>query len=313
MSNLMKAVQIQGFGDRSVLALNDIAIPTPAENEVLIKVKSASVNPVDWKIREGYLQPMLNHTLPLTLGWDVSGEVAAIGEKVSHLKIGDAVYSRPDIAKNGSYAEYQTVVADEVALKPNSLSWQEAAGVPLAALTAWQSLYEIAKLEAGERVLIHAGSGAVGQFAIQLAKLRGAYVYTTTSSKNTALVMSLGADHCIDYQNEDFSKLRDIDAVFDTIGAETQANSWQTLKKGGRLVSITQNPDEATATKHGVSASFCFVQPNREQLAELAAFADAGQLKVNIDSEFELHQIAAAHERSETGRAQGKIIINVAA
>ncbi len=309
----MKAVQIHGFGDRSVLALNEIAIPTPAENEVLIKVKSASVNPVDWKIREGYLQPMLNHPLPLTLGWDVSGEVVGIGEKVSHLKIGDAVYSRPDIAKNGSYAEFQTVVADEVALKPNSLSWQEAAGVPLAALTAWQSLYEIAKLEAGERVLIHAGSGAVGQFAIQLAKLRGATVYTTTSSKNTALVMSLGADHCIDYQNEDFSDFRDIDVVFDTIGAETQANSWQTLKKGGRLVSITQNPDEATATKHGVSAFFCFVQPNREQLTKLAEFADAGKLNVNIDSEFELHQVAAAHERSETGRAQGKIIINVSA
>lgn len=309
----MKAVQIQGFGDRSVLELNSIAIPTPAENEVLIKVKSASVNPVDWKIREGYLQPLLNHPLPLTLGWDVSGEVVATGEKVSSLKVGDAVYSRPDIAKSGSYAEYQTVAADEVALKPTSLNWQEAAGVPLAALTAWQALYETAKLEAGERVLIHAGSGAVGQFAIQLAKLRGAYVYTTTSARNTDLVMSLGADQSIDYREEDFSELRDIDVVFDTIGAETQANSWQTLKQGGRLVSITQDPDADIATKHGVTASFCFVQPNREQLEQLAEIADAGQLKVNIDSEFGLDQIAAAHERSETGRAQGKIIINVSA
>jgi NADPH:quinone reductase and related Zn-dependent oxidoreductases len=171
MINLMKAVQINDFGDRNVLMLNDIAIPTPADNEILIKVKSASVNPVDWKIREGYLQPMLNHLLPLTLGWDVSGEVAAIGKNVDNLKVGDAVYSRPDITKNGSYAEYQTVAADEAAIKPNSLTWQEAAGVPLAALTAWQSLYEFAKLEAGERALIHAGSGAVGQFAIQLAKL----------------------------------------------------------------------------------------------------------------------------------------------
>lgn len=309
----MKAVQINDFGDRSVLALNDIAIPTPAENEVLIKVKSASVNPVDWKIREGYLQPMLNHPLPLTLGWDVSGEVAAIGENVSSLKVGDAVYSRPDIAKNGSYAEYMTVAADEVALKPSSLTWQEAAGVPLASLTAWQSLYEFAKLEAGERVLIHAGSGAVGQFAIQLAKLRGAYIYTTTSSRNTELVQSLGADQAIDYHQEDFSELKDIDVVFDTIGGDTQANSWKTLKKGGRLVSITENPDEATATKHGVSAFFCFVQPNREQLEKLAEFADAGQLKVSIDSEFGLDQVAEAHERSETGRAQGKIIINVSA
>jgi NADPH:quinone reductase-like Zn-dependent oxidoreductase len=311
MSNLMKAVQINGFGDRSVLALNNIDIPTPAENEVLIKVKSASVNPVDWKIREGYLQPMLNHPLPLTLGWDVSGEISAIGQKVDTLKVGDAIYSRPDIAKNGSYAEYMVVAADEVALKSSSLSWQEAAGVPLAALTAWQALYEFAKLEAGERVLIHAGSGAVGQFAIQLAKLRGATVYTTTSSKNTNLVLGLGADHVIDYHQEDFSELKDIDVVFDTIGGETQANSWKTLKKGGRLVSITENPDEAIATQHGVSAFFCFVQPNREQLEKLAEMADAGQLKVSIDSEFGLDQVAQAHERSETGRAQGKIIINV--
>ncbi len=308
----MKAVQINKFGDRSVLELNDdVPVLMPNSNEVLIKVKSAAVNPVDWKIREGYLQPMLNHALPLTLGWDVSGEVVEVGSEVSHLKVGDAVYSRPDIAKNGSYAEYITVVADEVAIKPKSFSWQEAAGVPLAALTAWQSLYEIAKLEAGERVLIHAGSGAVGQFAIQLAKLRGATVYTTTSAKNTELVLGLGADHAIDYTKEDFSELKDLDVVFDTIGGDTQANSWKTLKKGGRLVSITDNPDEATAAKHGVSAFFCFVQPNREQLEKLAEFADAGQLKVNIDSEFSLDQVAQAHERSETGRAQGKIIINV--
>ena len=309
----MKAVQINGFGDRSVLALNDIAIPSPAENEVLIKVKSASVNPVDWKIREGYLQPMLNHPLPLTLGWDVSGEVSAIGENVTSLKVGDPVYSRPDIAKNGSYAQYMTVAANEVAVKPTSMSWQEAAGVPLAALTAWQSLYDYAKLQARERVLIHAGSGAVGQFAIQLAKLSGAYVYTTTSARNTELVLGLGADESIDYQKEDFSELNDIDVVFDTVGGQTQASSWDTLKTGGRLVSIVENPDEALAAKHGVSAFFCFVQPNRDQLKMLAEYADKGQLKINIDSEFGLDQVAEAHERSESGRAQGKIIINVSA
>ncbi|MDX8388207.1 MAG: NADP-dependent oxidoreductase [Ghiorsea sp.] len=311
MSSLMKAVQINGFGDRSVLELNEIAIPTPAENEVLIKVKSAGVNPVDWKIREGYLQDFLNHALPLTLGWDVSGEVVAAGDQVTHLKVGDAVYSRSEISKNGSYAEYMTVVADEVAIKPESLSWQEAAGVPLAALTAWQALYDLANLQAGERVLIHAGSGAVGQFAIQLAKLRGAYVYTTTSAKNTDLVKSLGADEAIDYHNEDFSALKDIDVVFDTIGGETLVKSWKTMKKEGRLVSICDNPDEATAAEHGVSAFFLFVQPNREQLGQLADFANAGKLKVSIDSEFGLDEVAKAHERSESGRAQGKIIINV--
>ena len=308
----MKAVQINNFGDRSVLELSDdVPVILPASNQVLIKVKSASVNPVDWKIREGYLQPLLNHALPLTLGWDVSGEVHEVGNQVNHLNVGDAVYSRPDIAKNGSYAEYITVDADEVAIKPKTLSWQEAAGVPLAALTAWQSLFDFTELKSGEQVLIHAGSGAVGQFAIQLAKHHGAIVYTTTSTRNIELVKSLGADHVIDYTTEDFSELRDMDVVFDTIGGETQAKSWQTVKSGGRLVSITENPDEAIAAKHNVSAFFCFIQPNREQLEKLAEMADAGNLKVNIDSEFSLDQVVEAHARSETGRAQGKIIINV--
>jgi NADPH:quinone reductase-like Zn-dependent oxidoreductase len=278
----------------------------------LIKIHAASVNPVDWKIRQGYLQPLLNHALPLTLGWDVSGEVVAVGGGVMHLKVGDEVYSRPNIANNGSYAEYMTASAEEVALKPKNLTWQEAAGVPLAGLTAWQGLYELAKLEAGEQVLIHGGSGAVGQFAIQLAKLRGATVYTTTSARNTDMLLSLGVDHAIDYQQVDFSELRDMDVVLDTIGGEVQDKSWKTIKPGGRLLSIVQTPDEAVAASHGVTASFYFIEPDRSQLEEMARLADAGKLIVNIDSEFSLDQVADAHERSESGRAQGKIIINVA-
>jgi len=307
----MKAVQIHTFGGREVLELNDIAIPEAKQGEVLIKIHAASVNPVDWKIRQGYLQPLLNHALPLTLGWDVSGEVVAVGGGVMHLKVGDEVYSRPNIANNGSYAEYMTASAEEVALKPKNLTWQEAAGVPLAGLTAWQGLYELAKLEAGEQVLIHGGSGAVGQFAIQLAKLRGATVYTTTSARNTDMVLSLGADHAIDYQQVDFSELRDMDVVLDTIGGEVQDKSWKTIKPGGRLLSIVQTPDAAVAASHGVTASFYFIEPDRSQLEEMARLADAGKLVVNIDSEFSLDQVADAHERSESGRAQGKIIINV--
>jgi len=307
----MKAVQIHTFGGREVLELNNIAIPEAKQGEVLIKIHAASVNPVDWKIRQGYLQPLLNHALPLTLGWDVSGEVVAVGGGVMHLKVGDEVYSRPNIANNGSYAEYMTASAEEVALKPKNLTWQEAAGVPLAGLTAWQGLYELAKLEAGEQVLIHGGSGAVGQFAIQLAKLRGATVYTTTSARNTDMVLSLGADHAIDYQQVDFSELRDMDVVLDTIGGEVQDKSWKTIKPGGRLLSIVQTPDAAVAASHGVTASFYFIEPDRSQLEEMARLADAGKLVVNIDSEFSLDQVADAHERSESGRAQGKIIINV--
>lgn len=312
MTSTMKAVQIHAFGGREVLELNDIAIPEAKQGEVLIKIHAASVNPVDWKIRQGYLQPLLNHALPLTMGWDVSGEVVAVGGGVIHLKVGDEVYSRPNIANNGSYAVYMTASAEEVALKPKSLTWQEAAGVPLAGLTAWQGLYELANIEAGEQVLIHGGSGAVGQFAIQLAKLRGATVYTTTSARNTDLVLSLGADHAIDYQQVDFSELRDMDVVLDTIGGEVQDKSWKTIKPGGRLLSIVQTPDEAVAASHGVTASFYFIEPDRSQLEEMARLADAGKLVVNIDSEFSLDQVADAHERSESGRAQGKIIINVA-
>lgn len=153
--------------------------------------------------------------------------------------------------------------------------------------------------------------GAVGQFAIQLAKLRGAYVYTTTSARNTELVLGLGADQAIDYQQEDFSDLKDLDVVFDTLGGDALANSWSTLKAKGRLVSVAEVPDEETAQKHDISAFFCFVQPNREQLTHLAELADSGHLTVNIDSEFTLEQAAEAHERSETGRARGKIIVNV--
>lgn len=312
MTSTMKAVRIHAFGGREVLELNDIAIPEAKQGEVLIKIHAASVNPVDWKIRQGYLQPLLNHALPLTMGWDVSGEVVAVGGGVIHLKVGDEVYSRPNIANNGSYAEYMTASAEEVALKPKSLTWQEAAGVPLAGLTAWQGLYELADIEAGEQVLIHGGSGAVGQFAIQLAKLRGATVYTTTSARNTDLVLSLGADHAIDYQQVDFSELRDMDVVLDTIGGEVQDKSWKTIKPGGRLLSIVQTPDEAVAASHGVTASFYFIEPDRSQLEEMARLADAGKLVVNIDSEFSLDQVADAHKRSESGRAQGKIIINVA-
>ena len=312
MTSTMKAVRIHAFGCREVLELNDIAIPEAKQGEVFIKIHAASVNPVDWKIRQVYLQPLLNHALPLTMGWDVSGEVVAVGGGVIHLKVGDEVYSRPNIANNGSYAEYMTASAEEVALKPKSLTWQEAAGVPLAGLTAWQGLYELADIEAGEQVLIHGGSGAVGQFAIQLAKLRGATVYTTTSARNTDLVLSLGADHAIDYQQVAFSELRDMDVVLDTIGGEVQDKSWKTVKPGGRLLSIVQTPDEAVAASHGVTASFYFIEPDRSQLEEMARLADAGKLVVNIDSEFPLDQIADAHERSESGRAQGKIIINVA-
>jgi NADPH:quinone reductase-like Zn-dependent oxidoreductase len=312
MNKTHQAVRIHSYGEKEVLSLESTPIPSINPDDVLVKIHATSINPVDWKVRKGYLQSFLPHKLPLVLGWDFAGEIVALGEQVTQWKIGDAVYSRPDITRDGTYAEYIAVRAKEIASKPKTLNWQEAAAVPLVALTAWQSLYELAKLQKGEKVLIHAGAGGVGTFAIQLAKLRGAFVYTTCSTRNLDLLQSLGADTVIDYTQEDFSKLRDIDVVFDTVGGETQEKSWQVLKRGGRLVSIINPPNVETAAKHGVTPLFCFVQPNAVQLTELTNLIDAGKITIIIDSVFTLKDIAQAQTKSETGRARGKIVIQVA-
>lgn len=311
MSQTQQAVRIHQYGHREVLKLETAPLPSLNPDDVLIKVHAASINPVDWKVREGYLKSMIDYPLPLILGWDVAGEIVAVGTQVSDWKVGDAVYSRPDISRDGAYAEYIAVRSSEIALKPQSIDWQSAAAVPLAALTAWQSLYQFAQLQAGERVLIHAGAGGVGTFAIQLAKLRGAYVYATSSSRNLDLLRELGADEAIDYTQQDFSQLRDLDVVFDTMGGAVQAQSFQTLRQGGRLVSIVSTPDATLAAEHGITPLFCFVQPSREQLEELTALIDTGKLKIIIDSVYPLAEIVAAHEKSESGRARGKIVLQV--
>ncbi len=312
MKTTMRAVQIKAFGGIDQLECVNTAIPSINKDEVLVKINAASVNPVDWKIREGNLAEVFPRTFPLTLGWDFSGEIVALGENIQNWSVGDQVYSRPDLARNGSYAEYISVVASEIANKPQSLDHQHAAAVPLVTLTAWQALYELAQLKVGHRVLIHAGAGGVGIAAIQLAKLKGAYVYTTASSSNTQFLQELGADEVIDYKLEDFSKLRELDVVFDTLGGEVQDKSWQTLKKNGFLVSIAQSPEQEKATRFGVRSEFCFVQPSSDQLTEIAALIDSHKLKVVIDSVYPLDEIVQAHQKSETGHTRGKIVLQVA-
>lgn len=311
MSNAQKVVRIHAYGNRDALAYEDAPIPTIGADEVLVKIHATSINPVDWKVREGYLKDFLPHKLPLILGWDFAGEIAALGANVSEWKLGDAVYSRPNISRDGTYAEYIAVRASEIARKPETTSWQQAAAVPLTALTAWQSLYDLANVQAGERVLIHAGAGGVGTFAIQLAKLRGAYVYSTGSTRNVDFLKSMGADEVIDYTQQDFSQLRGLDVVFDTLGGDVLERSWQTLKHGGRLVSISTTPDAATARDFGVTPLFCFVQPSSTQLTELARLIDDGKIQIIIDSVFSLKDVVQAHEKSESGRARGKIVVQV--
>lgn len=312
MSLTMKAVRIHQYGGRDVLRYEQAPMPVMNPDDVLVKVHAAAVNPVDWKVREGHLKGVLPVTLPLILGWDVAGEIVAVGEKVIGWQVGDAIYSRSDIGRDGSYAEYIAINANEIAAKPKSLSWQHAAAVPLAALTAWQSLYEIANIKAGERVLIHAGAGGVGMFAIQLAKLRGAHVTTTVSTRNIECVKRWGADEVIDHTQEDFSLLRNIDVVYDTLGGEVQRRSWQVLKSGGRLISIVSTPDNALAERHQVTPLFCFVKPSSTQLMSLATLFDERKLQVEIEHTYTLAEISQAHEHSESGRTRGKVVVDVA-
>lgn len=308
----MKAARIHAYGDTSQIKIEDAPLPTLNPDDVLIRVVATSVNPVDWKIRKGYLKSMIPYEMPLTMGWDVSGIVEQIGPAVTKFKPGDAVYSRPDIARNGAYAEYIAVREREIAFKPATISHVEAASLPLVSITAWESLFTTANLTAGQKVLIHAGAGGVGSIAIQLAKAKGAHVTTTASAAKSALVKSLGADEVIDYRAQDFSKLaKDMDVVFDTVGGETQEKSWTTLKPGGMLVSITDRPSEDRAKAEGKRAAFVFIGPNAPILTDLAQMVDLGQVRPIIGAEYGLNDTAKAQEASETGRATGKIVIYV--
>jgi NADPH:quinone reductase-like Zn-dependent oxidoreductase len=308
----MKAVRIHQYGGRDVLSLDEIPVPDIAPDEVLVRVVAASINPVDWKVRAGYLAQMIPHQLPLTLGWDVSGVVVASGSEVTQWQAGDAVYSRPDLARNGTYAEFVAIRANECARKPRTISHVEAASLPLAGITAWEAMMDTARVRAGQRVLVHAGSGGVGSLAIQLVKAAGATVIATASGRNRALVESLGVDQFVDYTTTKAADaVEPVDAVFDTIGGEVQEASWSLLKPGGIQVSIISPPDEAKAAAIGVRAGFVFIGPNAPVLDKLAAMVDGGSLRPIVGAEFALEDIAAAHALSESGRAVGKIVLYV--
>jgi NADPH:quinone reductase-like Zn-dependent oxidoreductase len=308
----MKAVRIHQYGGREVLSLDEIPVPDIDPDEVLVRVVAASVNPVDWKVRAGYLADMIPHALPLTLGWDVSGVVAAVGSAVTQWQVGDAVYARPDLVRDGTYAEFVAIRAYECARKPSTVSHVEAASLPLAGITAWEAMMDAAHVQAGQRVLVHAGSGGVGSLAIQLAKSAGATVIATASSRNRALVESLGVDQFVDYTA---SRVQDavapVDVVFDTIGGEVQEASWSILKPGGIQVSIISPPDEAKARAMGLRGDYVFIGPNAPVLDRLAQMVDGGKLRPIVGAEFALDDIVEAHALSESGRAVGKIVLYV--
>jgi NADPH:quinone reductase-like Zn-dependent oxidoreductase len=308
----MKAVRIHNYGGPDVLQYEDAPRPKPQAGEILVRVHAAGVNPIDWKVREGDMKDFWPHKFPLILGWDLSGVVEELGRGVSRFKIGDEVYSLPDPTRDGAYADYIVVRESELALKPKSLHHPRAATVPLAALTAWQSLFDTAQLQPGQRVLIHAGSGGVGHFAVQLAKWKGAYVFATASTKNQDLLRKLGVDEPIDYTQQRFEVVaRNIDMVLDTLGNETQERSWSVLKEGGNLVSLVQMPLEEKAKKLGVRSALLGAQPNGAQLTELAKIIDSGKLAPVINRILPLSEARRAHELSQSGHTHGKIALRV--
>jgi NADPH:quinone reductase-like Zn-dependent oxidoreductase len=304
----MKAVRIHAFGGPEVLQLEEVPRPLPAQDEVLIKVYASGVNPVDWKIRKGLRKTKFPTDFPLTLGWDVSGVVEEVGSQVQQFRPGDEVYSRPDPTRNGTYAEYVAVRADQVGPKPRSLDHVQAAGVPLAGLTAWQALFDHGQLQPGQTVLIHAAAGGVGLYAVQLALWKGATVIGTASTRNVDFLRDLGVHQVIDYTREDFEDVvRDVDLVLDTLGGDIQRRSLEVLRPGGRLVTTTKPEYQ----KEGIQAEGFTAQSYPEQLARLADLIDQGKVKPFVARVLHLEQAAEAQAYSEEGHVRGKIILKV--
>jgi NADPH:quinone reductase-like Zn-dependent oxidoreductase len=300
----MKAVRIHEYGSATVLKYEDAPVPDIGPDGVLIRVRAAGVNPVDWKIRKGLMQAVRPLQFPAVVGADVAGTVERVGPLLTRFKPGNAVVARVE----GAYAEFAAAKTDAVGPAPKSIPLEHAAGLPVAAGTAWTVLFDAARLTPGQRVLIHGGSGGVGTFAVQLAKLAGLHVIATTSATNAALVESLGADEVIDYGSGNFAtKIRDIDLVIDNVGGETLKNSYAVVRKGGLLLSIVSPPDEDTAKQHGITARFERGNINGIRLQEIAGLIDVGKLRVVVDKEIPLHDAAYAHELSEAGHVRGKL------
>ncbi|MEC1966514.1 NADP-dependent oxidoreductase [Bacillus cereus] len=331
----MKAMIIDRYG-KVPMRMAEVPTPEINEYEVLAEIHAASINPIDFKIRDGKVKMLLKYEMPLILGNDFAGVITKVGSKVTRFKVGDEIYARPRKNKIGTFAEYIAIHEDDIALKPKNLSFEEAASIPLVGLTSYQALHDIMQLQKGQKILIHAGSGGVGTFAIQLAKIMGAIVTTTASEAGANLVTSLGVDEIINYKTEKFEDiLKNYDAVFDTIGGATLEKSFNIIKRGGNIVSVSGMPNArfgkefgsgffktllfslaskkltALEKKHNAQYSFLFMKPSGDQLRTIANYIEAGQIKPVIDRVFPFEDAQKAMEYSESGRAKGKIIVKI--
>jgi NADPH:quinone reductase-like Zn-dependent oxidoreductase len=310
---MMKAIVVHEYGGPEVLKYEDAPQPEPKGDELLVRVIAAGVNPVDRVARSEKGAEFFHIKLPAIPGYDFAGVVEKTGAKVTQFKTGDPIYAYVALNKGGGYAEYAVATEREAALKPQSLTYVEAAAVPLVAETAWQALIDTAKLNAGQTVLIHGGSGGVGSFAIQIAKARGAKVIATASTANQDLLKQLGVDVAIDYTTQKFEDVaKNVDVVLDSVGKDTLVRSYGVLKKGGFIVSIAGDPDPAELEKHGIHGASISVEPNSSELAEIAKLINQKKIKVIVSQTLPLSEALKAHEQVATGHTRGKIVLKVA-
>jgi len=310
----MQAIRIYEYGSRDGIRLSTVQQPQILEDEVLVRVHAASINPVDWKVCDGILKEKLVMKMPFTPGGDFSGVVAAVGKPDSVWKLGDAVFGMTSTPgyRSGAFAEYVAVKAEHIAKKPRDLSHVQSASVPLAALTAWQAVFDRGEIRRGQRVLIHAGAGGVGGFAIQFAKHAGAHIITTTSEANSDYVRSLGADEVVDYRAIEFDVvLKDIDVVIDLIGEDVQARSYAVLRRGGILVNAWGSIMADKAQLAGVHGRKVAVEANGDQLAQIAGLMNAGKIKTTVAKIFPYHEAAAGFDLSRAGHVRGKVVLTL--
>ena len=308
---MMKAVVVHEYGRPEVARYEDAPMPVPKENEVLVRVIAAGVNPADALAVSGKYAKEWGTQLPLIPGYDIAGIVVKVGAAVTRLKAGDKVYGYP--LMGGGWAEYCVVAETDAAVKPNSATYTEAAALPLAALTAWQALVDTIRLRSGETILIQGGSGGVGSLAVQLAKLRGARVMATASTANQELLKQLGADVAIDYTRQKFEDVaKDVDAVLDTVGGETFMRSCRVVKKGGIVCTLVGAERPAGVGQLGIRVTGLWVKPNAEQLGEIAKLIDEKKLKPVVTEELPLNEGVRALEKAETHHTRGKVVLKVA-
>jgi NADPH:quinone reductase-like Zn-dependent oxidoreductase len=312
---MMKVIQIHQYGKPEVLTLEQMPRPAPGPGELLVRVRAAGVNPVDWKTRagRGVSGRYGTDAFPLILGWDISGTVEKLGMGVSGFEVGDAVYGMPRFPQiAAAYAEYVTAPASELAHKPQSIDHVHAAALPLVSLTAWQALFEATELENGQRILIHAAAGGVGHIAVQLAKWKNAFVIGTASARNGDFLAEIGVDQFVDYQTDRFEDvITDVDVVLDTVSGDVQERSWSVLKPGGTLVSILGQPSNETAVQFGVQATSILVQPSGTQLVKIRELVDGGRLKPYVEAVYPLAEVAQAHVDVQKGHTRGKVVLRI--